>query len=161
MTTPRLGEIVAALGGQLLGDPDATIHAIRPLAHAGPGSISFLAQARLRAQLEATGASAVIVTPALAEHAPAGCHRVLTDDPYLYFARLTQWWARQVRPSPVVGIHPSAVVDASAVIGQGHCISVPRLGPIGQKPAWRMTSSTSISTVLWTILPPSRRWISP
>ena len=41
---------------------------------------------------------------------------IVTPDPYAYYARLTQWWARTLRPQPAVGIHPSAVVDASAQI---------------------------------------------
>jgi UDP-3-O-[3-hydroxymyristoyl] glucosamine N-acyltransferase len=43
----------------------------------------------------------------------------VVDDPYLYFARLTQWWARRVRPAAPAGIHPSAVIDPSAQIGPG------------------------------------------
>lgn len=43
----------------------------------------------------------------------------------------------------------------SVEIGPGHMPSAPKLGAIGQKPAWRMKSSTSTSTVLCTILPPT------
>lgn len=43
---------------------------------------------------------------------------ILADDPYLYFARLTQWWAARFRPSSAPGIHPTAVIDPSAVVGQ-------------------------------------------
>jgi UDP-3-O-[3-hydroxymyristoyl] glucosamine N-acyltransferase len=40
---------------------------------------------------------------------------VVTDDPYLYYARLTQWWRRGEGASPP-GVHASAVVAASARI---------------------------------------------
>ena len=56
----------------------------------------------------------MIVAPALREAAAARGAAIVTPDPYLYFARLTQWWAgaRARRTAP--GIHPSAVVDPSA-----------------------------------------------
>ena len=40
-----------------------------------------------------------------------------TPDPYLNFARLTQWWSVRSRPIGSSGIHPSAVVAADAVLG--------------------------------------------
>jgi UDP-3-O-[3-hydroxymyristoyl] glucosamine N-acyltransferase len=116
MTSVRLGEIVAALGGELRGDPDHAIERIAPLERAGADEITFVAQARFKGLLEASAAGAVVLSPALDEAAPAGCRRVVVDDPYLYFARLTQWWARHTRPAPAAGIHPSAVVAADATV---------------------------------------------
>ncbi|HEY9237895.1 MAG TPA: UDP-3-O-(3-hydroxymyristoyl)glucosamine N-acyltransferase, partial [Burkholderiaceae bacterium] len=34
--------------------------------------------------------------------------------PYLYFAKLTQWWAQRTRAAATPGVHPSAVVDPDA-----------------------------------------------
>ncbi len=116
MSSVRLGEIVAALGGQLQGDAAVAIARIAPLETAGPDAISFLAQDKLRPVLAATQAGAVIVAPALADDVPAGAQRILADDPYLYFARLTQWWAARVRPAPAAGVHASAVVEEGAFI---------------------------------------------
>jgi len=112
----RLGEIVQALGGELQGDPATEIERIAPLETAGPGEIAFLAQPRLRPLLEACRASAVIVSPALAEAVPAGCARWIVADPYLHFARLTQWWLRRMQPPPAGGVHASAVVEPGARI---------------------------------------------
>jgi UDP-3-O-[3-hydroxymyristoyl] glucosamine N-acyltransferase len=125
MTSVRLGDIVGALGGELRGDPDYTIARIAPLEKAAGDEITFVAQARFRSQLQASAAGAVVLSPALVEAAPAGRHLVVVDDPYLYFARLTQWWAKRTRPAPAAGVHPSAVVApdarvaASASIGPG------------------------------------------
>ena len=110
-----LGEIVAALGGELRGDPATAIARIAPLEAAGPDAITF-AQPKLRAVLETSGAAAAILPEALAAAAPQGCALVVADDPYLYFARLTQWWARRVRPRPAAGVHPSAVVAPDATV---------------------------------------------
>ncbi|HEX4510046.1 MAG TPA: UDP-3-O-(3-hydroxymyristoyl)glucosamine N-acyltransferase [Burkholderiaceae bacterium] len=109
-----LGDIVAAVGGRLQGDPAVSIARIAPLETAGEDAITFIAQARLTSQLRVTRAAAVIVAPALAGEAPAGRALVLADDPYLYFARLTQWWAGQLRPRPAAGVHASAVIEAGA-----------------------------------------------
>ncbi|MFL6628607.1 MAG: UDP-3-O-(3-hydroxymyristoyl)glucosamine N-acyltransferase, partial [Vitreoscilla sp.] len=123
MNSVRLGEIVAALGGELRGDPAHLIARIAPLETAGGDAITFAAQARLQKALEASTAGAIVVAPSLVAAAPAGRPLVVTDDPYLYFARLTQWWAKRMRPAPAAGVHPTAwvapdaVVAASATVG--------------------------------------------
>ncbi len=123
MNSVRLGEIVAALGGELRGDPAQAIVRIAPLEGAGADAITFIAQARLKPLLESSTAGAIILAPSLVASAPSGRPLVVTDDPYLYFARLTQWWAARVRPVPPAGVHPSACVApgaqvaASAVVG--------------------------------------------
>ena len=68
----HLGEIVAALGGELRGDPAREIARIAPLETAGGDAITFVAQARLRPLLEASQAAAIVVSPTLAAAAPAG-----------------------------------------------------------------------------------------
>jgi UDP-3-O-[3-hydroxymyristoyl] glucosamine N-acyltransferase len=116
MNSVRLGEIVAALGGELRGDPEHLIARIGPLDTAADDAITFVAQARMRSLLEASTAGAIVLAPALVSAAPNGRQLVVTDDPYLYFARLTQWWARRVRPPPAADIHSSAFVDRQATV---------------------------------------------
>jgi UDP-3-O-[3-hydroxymyristoyl] glucosamine N-acyltransferase len=137
MTSVRLGEIVAALGGELRGDPERAIARIAPLESAGENDIAFVAQARFKGLLEASAAGAVILAPALADAAPPGRPLVVVDDPYLYFARLTQWWARRTRPAPAAGIHPSAVVAPGATVAAsasvGPCAVVESGAVIGER----------------------------
>ncbi|WP_310389512.1 UDP-3-O-(3-hydroxymyristoyl)glucosamine N-acyltransferase [Roseateles sp.] len=111
-----LADVIAALGGVLHGESATRIERIAPLESADAASLSFLANPRYQAQLATTAAACVIVAPALAEAAAARGAAIETPDPYLYFARLTQWWAARVRARPVPRIHPSAVIDASAVV---------------------------------------------
>ena len=123
----QLGEIVAALGGELHGDPTLRIDGLAPLESAQPGHLAFLNHPRYRAQLDATAAGCVIVAPALRDAALARGACIVADDPYLYFARATQLWKRTHARPAGPAIHPSAVVDADAVIGQGvrigpHCV---------------------------------------
>lgn len=114
-----LGDIVAALGGELLGSAELKIARISPLQEAGSDSITFLSSARLRSQLAGCAAACVITSPALRDDAAARGAAIITPDPYLYFAKLTQWWAARVRPAIAAGVHPTAVVDGTAQIGAG------------------------------------------
>jgi UDP-3-O-[3-hydroxymyristoyl] glucosamine N-acyltransferase len=112
-----LHEIVAQLGGELIGaEPAQRIERVGPLEGATPATISFLTGARFRSQLAASQAGCVIVAPAFRDEALARGAVIVTPDPYLYFARLTQWWARRTRQPVPPGIHASAVVDPLAQI---------------------------------------------
>lgn len=123
----RLGQIIDALGGELSGSPELTIDRLAPLDTATPHSLSFVSQARYLGAVDSTQASAVIVRPdwqSRAESAGLAC--IITPDPYLYFARLTQWWRAQHQPpSNAPLIHPSAVVDPTARIHP-----TARIGPL-------------------------------
>jgi UDP-3-O-[3-hydroxymyristoyl] glucosamine N-acyltransferase len=116
--TVALGDLVKDLGGELRGDANLAIQEIAPLETAGPQAISFLANPKFVSHLASSQAGCVIVGAALADQAAARGAAIVTPDPYLYFARLTQWWATRVRPAVPARIHPSAVVDPSAQIGE-------------------------------------------
>ena len=127
----RIGAIVQALGGQLFGDPDRVVTRLAPLEGAQPSELSFLVNPRLTQLLHATQAGCVIVGPQMADAArrrgqPAedagdgdagrsgDC--IVSDDPHLYFARLTQLWKRLHGGAACAGIHPSAVVEEGAFV---------------------------------------------
>ena len=112
----RLAAIVEALGGELHGDPALQIEGLAALDSAGPGELGFLSNPRYQQQLAASRAACVIVAPAMRETATARGACIVVDDPYLYFARLTQLWKRQSAPGNAPAIHPSAVIDPDAVI---------------------------------------------
>jgi UDP-3-O-[3-hydroxymyristoyl] glucosamine N-acyltransferase len=123
----QLGEIIAALGGELHGDAALRIEGLAPLEAAQPTDLSFLSNLRYRQQLDASRAGCVIVAPALREQARARGACIVVDDPYLYFARLTQLWRRSQARSAGPAIHPSAVIDADAQVAEGvrigpHCV---------------------------------------
>ena len=115
-----LAEIHAALGGVLHGAGDTPIDRLASLEAAGPDALSFVAQARYAGKLASTAAGALIVPPALVEAARARGACIETPDPYLYFARLTQWWRRRRDAEhPPAGIHPTACVDPAARLAAG------------------------------------------
>jgi UDP-3-O-[3-hydroxymyristoyl] glucosamine N-acyltransferase len=114
----RLGELVESLGGQLVGAPDTEILGIAPLESAGSSQITFLSNPKLRAQAARTEAAAIILTAADSEVVGATYKgaRIITANPYLYFAKAARLFADQRAVLPQAGIHPTAVVDSSARI---------------------------------------------
>lgn len=121
----RLGELVERLGGQLLGDPNLEVHGIAPLADAGVSHISFLSNSKFRAQAAHSGAGALILSAADDQIVAASYQgaRIVTPNPYAWFARAAQYFAAQGELVPAPGIDPSASVartaqiDASAHVG--------------------------------------------
>ena len=111
-----LGAIVEALGGRLLGPAEMSISGLAPLQIAQTSQISFLSHARYQRQLPDSLAGCVIVGPAFESQVAQRCAAIIADDPYLYFARLTQLWKRTHHKSGGPRIHPSAVIDPDAKI---------------------------------------------
>ncbi len=122
MSELKLSAIVAALGGQLHGNAELNISGLASLESAGPSHISFVSNPRYQQQLADTQAGCVIVGPSLADAAQRRGNCIVADQPYLYFARLTQLWRSTLRAArPALGlsapaVHPSAIVDAGAMV---------------------------------------------
>lgn len=117
-----LREIVQHLGGEVLGDERVVVTRMASLASASPGDLSFLANAKYRSQLETTAASAVVIGQA--ERDLTALPRIVTDNPYAYFARVSAL-LNPLQPAEP-GVHGSAVVHATAQVPDsasiaGHC----------------------------------------
>jgi UDP-3-O-[3-hydroxymyristoyl] glucosamine N-acyltransferase len=114
----RLGDLVERFGGQLVGDPNLEVQGIAPLDSAGASHISFLSNSKLRALAAQSQAAALIVSPlddATVATTYAGA-RIVTTNPYAYFARAAQYFVSLEEVVPPPGIHPSAVVHETAEI---------------------------------------------
>src|SRR5690606_31439846 len=109
-TAYTLREIVARLGGEAVGEVAAPLTGVATLDSAGPCHIAFLANPKYRGRLATTRAGAVILGPGDRDAAPMP--RIVSDNPYAYYARAVSLFhpARE----PVPGVHPTAVVDATA-----------------------------------------------
>ena len=109
-----LGELATRFGCELIGDPATSVSRVATLSNAGPDCLSFLANPAYREQLRSTSAAGVIVKAADAGDCPAAA--LIAVDPYLIYARA----AGVLHPQPVfaAGIHPAAVVAASARVAQ-------------------------------------------
>ena len=112
-----LAVIVETLGGELHGNPERQVARLASLETATEADISFLVpNPKLAGLLDKTRAGCLIVTPVMQAAASARGDCIITSDPYLYFARLTQLWKRTHMPPEPVGIHPSTVVEAGASV---------------------------------------------
>lgn len=109
-----LGEIISRLGGELQGDPAVPVVCVATLEKAGKGAVTFLANPRYEAQLRATKASAVVIGRDVA--LPDGLAAIRSDNPYLYFARLSAL----LNPPKCVdnGVHGSAVIHPNAQLSE-------------------------------------------
>jgi UDP-3-O-[3-hydroxymyristoyl] glucosamine N-acyltransferase len=114
----QLQEIARNLGCAYEGDPHLEIHGVASLAEAQVGELSFLSEARYLPLLEQTQASAVIVEESTTLPRPIPCLR--GQDPRFLFAQAIELFYQPYRAP--AGIHPTAVVDASAQLGEGVAI---------------------------------------
>lgn len=114
----RLAQLVERFGGQLIGDGEVLVSGIAPIDQAGRDHITFLSSPKFRAGASASKATAMILSAADAAALGTGYagSRIVTDNPYAYFAHVAQWFAQQHAVAFIPGIHPSASVAPSARI---------------------------------------------
>lgn len=119
-----LEQIVATLGGDLVGPGHLQVRRVMTLDAAEGDAIAFLASSKYRKQLESTRAGAVILGPS--ERDATEKPRIVSDNPYAYFARVSALLnpgpAHIPGAHPSAQIHPSAFVAASASIGACACV---------------------------------------
>jgi UDP-3-O-[3-hydroxymyristoyl] glucosamine N-acyltransferase len=112
MVQVTLGQLAVRFGLELRGDPDAQVSGVETLTGAGPSHVAFLANPRLERELASTRAGVVILAPRLADACPVAC--LVTGNPHAAFARVAEFFHPPKAHAP--GVHPRAVVDASAVV---------------------------------------------
>jgi len=108
----RLADIAAQLGGRVLGDGEVRVAQVATLENAQSSHISFLANSKYRTQLAGTKAGAVILGEADAQ--TTDLPRIVSDNPYAYFARVSA--LLNPLPEAMPGVHSAAVIGASAQI---------------------------------------------
>ncbi len=96
------------------GEPASLIRGVAGIETAVHGQLTFVSNPRYAPLARSTQASAVLVEPAFPEiSAPT----LRTANPYLAFAQAVELFYQA--PAYPPGIHPTAVVAASATIGPG------------------------------------------
>jgi UDP-3-O-[3-hydroxymyristoyl] glucosamine N-acyltransferase len=119
-----LRELAERLACPLAGEGGVSIERVAGIEEAGPGDLTFLANPRYASLLTRTRAAAVVVRPGTETPVP----RLVSEQPYLTFARAAQILHPEVLPAP--GVHPSAQVDGSAVLeGDVHVGALCVVGP--------------------------------
>ena len=118
--TLKLGAIVGSLANEfdarLVGDPDLLIERLAPLEQARAHDLTFLSHAKYAGKLVQSLAGCVVVAPAAETAAIKRGACIVVDDPYFYFARITQLWQRHHSVEPAPTIHPSAFIDPLAEV---------------------------------------------
>lgn len=115
-------ELADRFNGRIDGDGSVSVRRFMSLQSAQVGDASFLSHARHQTQLKGTRASLVVVPDAqLARGQGLACTLIVTDDPYLFFAKAASWLLQRagLPQLEAPAIHPSAYVDSTARIGEG------------------------------------------
>ena len=120
-TPEELAAIVDAR--RIVGTADRRVTDIASLSAARPGDLSFLGNAKYRAQVPASEATVLLLPPDYVGEPRAGQVFLHVENPSVALARLCARIEQTLWPKPAPGVHPSAVVapgaqvDATAHIG--------------------------------------------
>src|SRR6185369_17796150 len=114
-------QIADKVGGRLDGPGDLPIAGVDDIGAAAPGTLTFIREAKYAKTWVASKASAALVGKGV-EAAPLDGRAVIhVDDADLALAAALELFAPPI-PRPPLGIHPTAITDPSAQIGQGVAI---------------------------------------
>ncbi len=113
----KLRELAERLGCRLEGDGALEITGLAGIEHAGPSELTFLSNPKYAPKVKNTRAGAILAGAPI-EGITLSC--LISDNPYFDFARALEFFYQPPRPVP--GIHPSAVIAASARIGENASI---------------------------------------
>jgi len=91
----NLSEISDFLEGELFGESSKTVSEIKTLSEADSGSISFIYSKKFRKDLEATSASAVLLSKEFIEYCRVDY--ILVANPHESYAKLTQLFSGNLR----------------------------------------------------------------
>lgn len=112
-TNLTVEQIARKLGGELRGDPDRHVDGVAPIASAGPGDLTFLANNKYKPYLATTKAAVVIVGHDT--ECPDPLCVIRHDNPYLAFALAVELVYPDT-PHLSPGIHDQAVVEDGATV---------------------------------------------
>ena len=120
----KLGELAKALGCRLKGDPELEIHGVIGMEQATAGQLTFLANPKYAPKVKHTKASAILAAQEL-----EGIACLVSENPYLDFARALALFYQPPRPAP--GVHPMAYIAPTATLGEG--CSVGAFAVVGER----------------------------
>lgn len=116
-------------------DPDFIVSDVSPLDGAEKSQISFLDNKKYKESFKSTKAGACIVSEEMADLAPDGVNLLISQAPYLSYAKAAQVFYPENFPDPTISplayvdpgaqlesgciVEPGAVVKAGAEIGEG------------------------------------------
>ena len=114
-----MAELAELLDAKLIGDGQCEITGLATLENAKPGQLSFLSNPSYASQLKTCEASAILIDEKYLDNCSG--NKLVTGTPYVSFAKATSLFDNS--PVPLLGIHDSASIDSSAVIGKNVSIA--------------------------------------
>lgn len=111
-------QIAEILGGEIVGNTDATVHGLSKIEEGKAGTLSFLANPKYEEYIYTTKASIVIVNSDFSPSTdlPSGCTLIKVDEAYSSFAKLLAMYDEAVSKKP--GIEEPSYISESAEIGE-------------------------------------------
>ncbi len=109
-----LKELAEFVNAEFQGDPETQVSGIATLEHAQPGDLSFFSNRKYHRFLSSTRASIVILKAEDVQHCPTNA--IITDDPYLSYARLAAWLTTEQNPTAI--IHDTVIIGQDTHIGE-------------------------------------------
>ena len=111
-----LAEIAEFIGSKVVGNSSAVVNNISTLENATKESISFLSNKKYYKYIKTTSASAVIVSNSF--KVDDRRNYLVSDDPYIAYAKLTILFRESIFELDNPVIHPSAVISNESMLGK-------------------------------------------
>lgn len=113
----KLSLLAEELGCQIVGDGAIEVTGVAGIEHASPSELTFLANPKYARKVKETRAGAVLISRPIEGLSAA---QLISQNPYHDFARALELFYQPPKPAP--GVHPTAVIAASASIGENASI---------------------------------------
>ncbi len=114
LSATRIAEIT---GGRICGDAGRTVNGIAGIRDAKSDQLSFVGSKKFEEQLANAAAGIILVCPDLANADASNRTIIVCDNVDIAFAKIAALYAEEA-PAAVPGVHPSAVVDPTAKLGE-------------------------------------------
>ncbi|MCX7635249.1 MAG: UDP-3-O-(3-hydroxymyristoyl)glucosamine N-acyltransferase [Syntrophales bacterium] len=127
-----LRAIAEVVNGTLVGDPEATIRAIRGIEEAGEGDLTFVANRKYKKKLATTKATAILVSR---DTVCPGKNLIRVDDPYVAFGKVLAllypeeavprgisdraWLSADAQVDPEATVYPFVYIGSRTRVGRG------------------------------------------
>lgn len=110
-----------AVGAELIGDGSVALAGVGALDAAGPGDLSFVRSSLYAEAARVSKAGALLVSRSVefGQGGPPACAVIVVDDADAALELILAGVRERRLGSDPTGVHPGAVVDASAVLGEG------------------------------------------
>jgi UDP-3-O-[3-hydroxymyristoyl] glucosamine N-acyltransferase len=113
----QLDEIAKQLGCELRGNPDTEILGVAGILEATGTDLTFVSNPKYLRNIKESGAGAIILGP---EAPVTSIPTLISKNPYLAFAKAIELFYSP--PTLMPGLHPTAFVSDSAVLGEDYSI---------------------------------------